>query len=68
MELPTGAWFDPAGESLEIHGNPNVLTRDAGTSKLAQGPSAHSCLIDIEKFTGHLPDITVFSQPATQEA
>ncbi len=68
VELPTGAWFDPDGESLEIHGNPNVLTRDAGTSKLAQGPSAHSCLIDIEKFTGHLPDITVFSQPATQEA
>lgn len=65
VELPTGAWFDPAGESLEIHGNPNVLTRDAGTSKLAQGPTAHSCLIEVEKYAGELPDLTVFRQPAT---
>ena len=44
IELPTGAWFNPADpkaeKGLEIHGNPNVLTRDAGTSQLAQGPSA----------------------------
>lgn len=68
VELPTGAWFDPAGESLEIHGNPNVLTRDAGTSKLAQGPTAHSCLIEVEKYAGELPDLTVFRQPATVSA
>jgi biotin/methionine sulfoxide reductase len=70
VELPTGAWFDPsaADGSLEVHGNPNVLTRDAGTSKLAQGPTAHSCLVDIEKFAGDLPEITVLSQPATAEA
>ena len=49
IELPTGAWFDPSegDEALEVHGNPNVLTRDIGTSKLAQGPTAHSCLVDI---------------------
>jgi biotin/methionine sulfoxide reductase len=70
VELPTGAWFDPSAsdDSLEVHGNPNVLTRDAGTSKLAQGPTAHSCLVDIEKFAGDLPAITVLSQPATAEA
>ncbi|MGI9238176.1 MAG: molybdopterin dinucleotide binding domain-containing protein, partial [Woeseiaceae bacterium] len=69
VELPTGAWYDPqdpnAETSLEVHGNPNVLTRDAGTSKLAQGPTAHSCLVEIEKFSGELPTITVFQQPAT---
>ena len=68
IELETGAWYDPQDPddplSLEIHGNPNVLTRDAGTSKLAQGPSAHSCLVEVEKFTGELPEIRVFSQPA----
>ena len=66
IELPTGAWFDPSdsGDSLEVHGNPNVLTRDVGTSKLAQGPTAHSCLIEIEKFDGELPVITIFEQPA----
>ncbi len=69
VELPTGAWFDPqdpnAEASLDVHGNPNVLTRDAGTSKLAQGPTAHSCLINIERFDDPLPPIKVFSQPET---
>ena len=67
IELPTGAWYDPADpeadESLEVHGNPNVLTRDAGTSKIAQGPTAHSCLVEVERFTGPLPEIKVFRQP-----
>ena len=49
--------------TLEVHGNPNVLTRDAGTSKLAQGPAAHSCLVEVEKYDGELPAIRVFSQP-----
>lgn len=48
IQLATGAWFDPQTGTderpLEVHGNPNVLTRDVGTSKLAQGTSAHSCL------------------------
>jgi biotin/methionine sulfoxide reductase len=67
VELPTGAWFDPQDPktdgSLEVHGNPNVLTRDAGTSKLAQGPTAHSCLVEIERYAGTLPAIKVFQQP-----
>ena len=67
VELPTGAWFDPqdsgANGGLEIHGNPNVLTRDVGTSKLAQGSTAHSCLVQVERFDEPLPAITVFSQP-----
>ena len=50
---------------LELHGNPNVLTRDAGTSSLAQGPTAHSCLVEIERFDGEAPPVTVFQQPMT---
>jgi biotin/methionine sulfoxide reductase len=69
IELPTGAWCDPGLVSddwtLEIHGNPNVLTRDVGTSRLAQGPTAQSCLVEVERFDGELPQITVFSQPRT---
>ncbi len=67
IELPTGAWYDPQDpsdeNSMDIHGNPNVLTRDVGTSKLAQGPTAHSCLVEIEKFDGELPEVTVHLQP-----
>ena len=70
VELPTGAWYDPddpAGDDpLEVHGNPNVLTRDVGTSKLAQGPTAHSCLVEVERFVGELPPIKVFGQPPTE--
>lgn len=67
-QLSTGAWFDPGPASdddmpLERHGNPNVLTRDIGTSQLAQGPSAMSCLVEIEAHSGPLPEVTVFRQP-----
>ncbi|WP_093809343.1 molybdopterin-dependent oxidoreductase [Stappia sp. ES.058] len=60
VELATGAWYDPAqpfGPCL--HGNPNVLTEDKGTSRLAQGPVAHSCLVDIEPWFWDLPAVTV---------
>ncbi|MFK8047042.1 MAG: molybdopterin-dependent oxidoreductase [Halioglobus sp.] len=70
LELPTGAWFDPKqvrGENLEVHGNPNVLTADRGTSRLAQGCSAHSCLVEVEKFDAALPPVSVFEQPSIQD-
>ena len=68
IELPTGAWFDPqqvAGIDLEVHGNPNAVTPDIGTSSLAQGCSAHSCLVQVEKYMGELPTVKVFNQPQT---
>ena len=65
--LPTGAWFDPQDpsqpRSLDTHGNPNVLTRDVGTSTLAQGTSAHSALVEVEKYHGELPEVRAFQQP-----
>ncbi len=52
VQMATGAWFDPAvdadGRPGCRHGNPNVLTLDKGTSRLAQGPIAHSCLVEVE--------------------
>lgn len=53
--MSTGAWYDPADPSerpLERHGNPNVLTQDRGTSKLTQGPSALSMLVEVERWEG----------------
>ena len=50
IRISTGAWYDPDLETgLCRAGNPNVLCRDKGTSQLAQGPTAHSCLVRIEK-------------------
>ncbi len=49
VALPTGAWFGDPGGNLDPHGNPNVLTRDTGTSRLAQGCSAHSALVEVSR-------------------
>lgn len=68
VALHEGAWYDPMdlGESekpLCKNGCANVLTRDEGTSKLAQGNSPNTCIVQIEKFTGVAPEVTVFKQP-----
>ena len=67
IELSTGAWYDPdvPGElhSLDLHGNPNVLTPDRGTSKLGQGPTAHSTLVEVERYSGEAPKLRVFQKP-----
>jgi biotin/methionine sulfoxide reductase len=66
--LPTGAWYDPLEPgvpgTLEVHGNPNVLTMDKGTSRLGQGPSAHSCLVQVERIEGEPPPVRVHEPPA----
>ena len=69
IQLATGAWYDPLEPgvpgTLDRHGNPNMLTLDKGTSRLAQGPISQTALVEIEKFEGALPEITVFRQPVT---
>lgn len=70
VQIATGAWFDPLvpGKigSLEKHGNPNVLTPDRRTSKLAQGPAAQSVLVQIKKFSGDPPQISAFTSRVVQ--
>ena len=67
VQLATGAWFDPVDPgmsgSLERHGNPNVLTRDVGTSRLGQGPTAHTTLVQVELYTGDASAVGVFEPP-----
>ena len=69
VQLSTGAWYDPLDpadpESMCVHGNPNVLTRDAGTSRLAQGCSGQHALVEIERWNERLPPIKVLDPPAT---
>jgi len=72
IRLSTGAWYDPAEPgspgSLDKHGNPNVLTPDRGTSRLAQGPIAHSALVEVELYTGEAPPVTAFDPPLAESA
>ena len=65
--MSTGAWYDPVDGLIENapckNGNPNVLTPDKGTSKLGQGPIAHSCLVEIRTVTTDLDPVTAYQPP-----
>jgi biotin/methionine sulfoxide reductase len=67
VQLATGAWYDPSDPgrpgSIERHGNPNALTLDKGTSKLAQAPIAHTCLVEVERYTGPADPVASFIPP-----
>jgi biotin/methionine sulfoxide reductase len=71
LRLSCGAWYDPAGsddDAICVHGNANVLTRDHGTSKLSQGPSCATTLVEIERFTGMIPPVRAFVPPPIAES
>jgi len=67
VQLSTGAWFDPEDPhtpgSLCVHGNPNTVTVDRGTSRLAQGSTGQHALVELERFDGELPPIRAFDPP-----
>lgn len=66
LVLNTGAWLDLQtidGRNMCVHGNPNVLTLDKGSTGLSQGNIAHTALVRVSKWQGALPDITVHRPP-----
>lgn len=67
IAISTGAWLDAVrqedGTLLCLNGNPNTLTKDIGTSELAQGPTAHSCMVAVEKFTGNVGPSKAYVAP-----
>jgi biotin/methionine sulfoxide reductase len=67
VQLSTGAWYDPEDPAAEaalcVHGNPNVLTADIGTSRLAQGCTGQLAWVEIERFDHPLPPIKCFDPP-----
>jgi biotin/methionine sulfoxide reductase len=72
VQLSTGAWLDwqslapdPAGRSETcVHGNPNVLTADCGTSRLAQGCVGQLSLVQLERHVGDAPAQRAWQAPA----
>jgi len=71
VQLATGAWYDPEQPghigAMDKHGNPNVLTLDKGTSKLAQAPAAHSLLVEVERWLLAAPAVTAHQPPVVIE-
>ena len=69
--LATGAWLDLQdidGQTICVHGNPNVLTIDKGSTGLSQGNIAHTALVSVTKWEGELPDLNVHNQPRLHPA
>lgn len=66
VQLSTGAWYDPSRPDIAscVHGNPNVLTTDRGTSALAQGCTGQHALVQVERFDGELPPIRAYDPPS----
>lgn len=69
IRIHEGAWYSPqtggkAG-ALCTYGDPNVLSADIATSQLAQGPSAHTVLVEVERYQSQAPDVTGFGGPDT---
>jgi biotin/methionine sulfoxide reductase len=67
VQLSTGAWYDPIDPAedspLCVHGNPNVLTRDAPTSKLAQACTGQLTVVEVERWNDPLPPVRAFDPP-----
>jgi biotin/methionine sulfoxide reductase len=67
VQLPTGAWYDPVegadGRLMCGHGNPNMLTRDVGTSSLAQGCAGQLAVTQVERYDSALPPIRAYDPP-----
>lgn len=67
VRIYEGAWYDPENpkeeNSLCKNGCANVLTIDIPTSELANGNSANTAMINIEKFKGDAPKLTAFKAP-----
>ena len=67
VAVSTGAWYDPLNpadpQSMCKHGNPNMVAPDQPTSRIGQGPGAHSCLVEIERYQGPPVRITAHHPP-----
>jgi biotin/methionine sulfoxide reductase len=71
VRLSCGAWYDPvdgAEDATCAHGNANVLTRDHGTSRLGQGPTSATVLVEIERCNEPAPPVRAFEPPALAES
>ncbi len=67
VRVDEGGWYDPLEPgkrgSLCKYGCNNVLSKDVGSSKLGQGSTVKTHLVEVEKFTGPVPPVTAFTPP-----
>ncbi|CAK7193058.1 Dimethyl sulfoxide/trimethylamine N-oxide reductase [Commensalibacter sp. Nvir] len=68
IRINEGGWYDPLNprkaNTLCRYGDVNNLTVGIATSKLAQANCGHTAVVELEKFEGELPSVTVFQKPS----
>jgi biotin/methionine sulfoxide reductase len=64
-QLSTGAWWDASAPEVAtcVHGNPNALTSDVGTSRLAQGCTGQVTRVEIARWEGAPPPVVAYDPP-----
>ncbi|GAB2618311.1 biotin sulfoxide reductase [Paractinoplanes abujensis] len=64
-QLSTGAWWDASAPDVAtcVHGNPNALTTDIGTSRLAQGCTGQLTWVEITRLDGPVPPVRAYDPP-----
>jgi len=67
VQISTGATYDPYMHPtlghMCLHGNPNAVTHDVGTSSLAQGPSSSTTIVRVERIDVEIPEVRCFEAP-----
>jgi biotin/methionine sulfoxide reductase len=67
VQIATGAWLDLRrdgdGVAMCVHGNPNIVTFDAGTSRLGQGTTGQLWVVQVERYERDAPDVTAYEPP-----
>jgi biotin/methionine sulfoxide reductase len=68
VRLSTGAWYDPLNpqdvDSPCSHGNVNTLTRDRGTSRLAQGCTGQLVSVEVRRHREQVPAMRAHRPPS----
>jgi biotin/methionine sulfoxide reductase len=64
-QMHTGAWYDGSAPEVAdcINGNVNVLTRDVGSSALAQACTGANVLVNVCRYDGPLPAVRAYDPP-----
>lgn len=67
VQIAEGGWYDPVDpgnpQSLCKYGCVNVLVEDIPTSQLADGNCGQSGIVQVKKYEGKPPPVTVFQPP-----
>lgn len=68
IRINEGGWYNPSDpreeKTLCRYGDVNNLTTGVATSRLSQANCGQTAVVEVEKYTGASPSVTVFEEPS----